>query len=260
MSRVHFFEIADQPWCPRVVRDGVTDYLQHAIDAGRAYAPAAPVLARVLPETGRTTIVDLAAGGGGPWRSLLPALAEQGAEATSVTLTDWRPNASAFARTEAATVGRVRGELTPVDARAVPRSLRGVRTIFSALHHFREHDVEQMLRDAIDAGEPFVAFEATHRSARAVLLTCLTPLLVVLMTPAIRPLTWSRLLLTYLVPLIPLVVLFDGIVSCLRTYTPAELEIILRRVSGDRDGVRWQTGEMVNGPIPVTWLTCWPVV
>ena len=35
--------------------------------------------------------------------------------------------------------------------------------------------------------------------------------------------SWSRLLLTYLLPLIPLVVLWDGWVSCVRTRTPAEL-------------------------------------
>jgi hypothetical protein len=36
-------------------------------------------------------------------------------------------------------------------------------------------------------------------------------------TPWIRPFRWSRLLWTYVVPIIPAVLLFDGIVSCLRT-------------------------------------------
>ena len=44
-----------------------------------------------------------------------------------------------------------------------------------------------------------------------------------LLTPRMRPFRWSRLLFTYLVPLIPLVVLWDGIVSCFRTRTPEEL-------------------------------------
>jgi hypothetical protein len=38
-----------------------------------------------------------------------------------------------------------------------------------------------------------------------------------------RPFRWSRLLLTYLIPIVPLVVLWDGIVSCCRTRTPQEL-------------------------------------
>src|SRR5450759_4223616 len=36
-------------------------------------------------------------------------------------------------------------------------------------------------------------------------------------TPWIRPFRWSRLLWTYLIPIIPLVFLFDGVVSCHRT-------------------------------------------
>lgn len=251
MRRIQFFEIADQSWCPRIVRDGVTDYLQHAIDAGRVYAPAAPVLARVLRESGRDAIIDLAAGGGGPWRSLLPVLHAGGIHPT-VTLTDWRPNTTAFQRTTTHTHGQVQGHVDPVDARAVPPTLHGARTMFSALHHFREDDIRRMLRDAANAGEPFLAFEATHRSVRAVLFTCLTPLMVLLMTPAIRPFQWSRVLFTYLIPLIPLVVLWDGIVSCLRTYTPEELE---RLATNSSDGdYEWQTAELGDGPLPVTAL------
>lgn len=137
MRRIQFFEIADQSWCPRIVREGVTDYLQHAIDAGRVYAPAAPVLARVLRESGRDAIIDLAAGGGGPWQSLLPVLHAGGIHPT-VTLTDWRPNTTAFQRTTTHTHGQVQGHVDPVDARAVPPTLHGARTMFSALHHFRE--------------------------------------------------------------------------------------------------------------------------
>ena len=48
----------------------------------------------------------------------------------------------------------------------------------------------------------------------------LTPIAV---TPLIRPLRWSRLLWTYLIPLVPVITLFEGLVSCLRTYSVQEL-------------------------------------
>ena len=51
----------------------------------------------------------------------------------------------------------------------------------------------------------------------------LMPVFAWLLTPRMRPFRWSRLLLTYLLPVIPLVVLWDGLVSCLRTRTPEEL-------------------------------------
>jgi hypothetical protein len=61
------------------------------------------------------------------------------------------------------------------------------------------------------------------------------------------------LLLTYVIPVAPLVVLFDGIVSCLRTYTKEEL-LELTSGLGGSDYV-WQLGvERVAGQ-PLTWLS-----
>jgi hypothetical protein len=65
--------------------------------------------------------------------------------------------------------------------------------------------------------------EVTSRTLRGFAILSLMPIFVWMLTPGMRPFRWSRLLLTYLVPLIPLVVLWDGLVSCCRTRTPQEL-------------------------------------
>jgi hypothetical protein len=251
MRRVHLLEIEDQPWCPRAVRDGVTDFLRHMGDAGRVYAPAAPVLAAALRRLAATRVVDLAGGAGGAWRSLLPALAEHGAT-PRVRLTDRHPNVAAFARVARDTQGAVVGWPHAVDATAVPAELTGFRTMFAALHHFRPADVRAVLRDATARREGFAAFEPMHRDLRTILLTCLTPLAVLLVTPWLRPFRWSRLFWTYVVPAIPFVVLVDGVVSCLRTYTPADLRAMADGV--EAHGYTWDAGEVGAGPIPVTYL------
>ncbi|MBL0937965.1 MAG: class I SAM-dependent methyltransferase [Gemmatimonadaceae bacterium] len=257
MRRYTLFEIEDQPWCPGVVRDGVTDYLAHAISVGRAYAPAAPLLARVLETTSEQHIVDLAAGGGGPWQSLLPDLEALGARPT-VRLTDYTPNRNAFAAIERSTAGQVSGERHAVDARAIPSDLAGIRTIFSALHHFAPHDARAILADAVASGRGFAAFEATHRSDKALLLTALAPIIALFLTPAIRPVRISRLVFTYLIPIIPLVILWDGLVSCLRTYTPNELVAMAHEATPPDASYHWEAGEAGDGPIPVTYLIGWP--
>jgi len=62
----------------------------------------------------------------------------------------------------------------------------------------------------------------------------------------------SRLVWTYLPPVLPIVGLFDGIVSCLRTYSPTEL----RELSRGLDSYDWEIGEKRNGwsPLVVTYL------
>jgi hypothetical protein len=51
------------------------------------------------------------------------------------------------------------------------------------------------------------------------LLILLMPLAMLAPAPLIRPFRWSRILLTYLLPLIPLLALIDGTVSMLRIYS-----------------------------------------
>ena len=78
--------------------------------------------------------------------------------------------------------------------------------------------------------------------------------MVLLMTPWIRPVKMSRLLFTYLLPIIPLLVLFDGLVSCVRTYSVEEL----RKLTEGLDGkdFSWEAGEIGGGksPVPVIYL------
>ncbi len=251
MPRLHLIEIAEQPWCPSPIREGLTDYLQFVIDRGRPYAPAVPLLAGLLTKTAATRVIDLGAGAGGPWRSLAADLTAVGAPVT-VRLTDRFPNPAAFAQLARDTGGVVTGDGRSISAEAVPRDLAGVRTIFSAFHHFAPDHARRVLADAVAARAPIAVFEATRRDVPAILVMLLTPLLVLLGTPLIRPFRWSRLLFTYLIPLIPLVVLFDGIVSCLRTYTPDELRALAGSI--DAPDYEWTAGTAGPGPIPVTWL------
>ena len=79
------------------------------------------------------------------------------------------------------------------------------------------------------------------------------------MTPLIRPLRWSRLLWTYLIPLVPVITLFEGLVSCLRTYSVQELHELTARL-GTNDYV-WSIGTVKSKttPIPVTYLIGVPI-
>jgi hypothetical protein len=69
-----------------------------------------------------------------------------------------------------------------------------------------------------------------------------------------RPFRWSRLFWTYLVPVVPLMVLFDGVVSCLRVYTPDEMLAMARDVASD--SYEWDAGheKPAGAPLPVPFL------
>lgn len=244
--RLHLFEFEDLPWFPGVVRDLATDYLHFIEVIFRLDRPALAPFGEALRAARAQSVIDLCSGGGGPIPLLRRALAVQGLD-LRVTLTDRFPNLAAFRRLEAESQGRISFVPHSVDARAVPRALRGFRTIFNSFHHFRPTDAMAVLRDAVDAQEPIGIFEIPERRLVLILPLLLTPLYVAFVTPFIRPFRWSRLLWTYLVPLVPLTCLWDGIASQLRAYTVRELEALTEPLAPS--GYAWRAGRV---PIPST--------
>jgi hypothetical protein len=221
LRRLQLFEFLDQSWCPQTVRHGATDYLEAITSRADIYRPIQAEIFRAIQDCGAKRVVDLCSGGGGPWlsRSWREALADHAP--LTVILTDKFPSHELSARLHAdPTVTCVD---FPVDAASVPESLSGFRTIFSSFHHFPDNIARAVLADAVRAGEGFAMTEVTSRTLRACAIILLMPLFAWILTPRMRPFRWSRLLLTYLLPLIPFVVLWDGLVSCFRTRTPQEL-------------------------------------
>jgi hypothetical protein len=250
MRRRHWFEIHELPGCPAIVRRLATDYLTAIGRLFRAFDPVVPLVERITKETSATRIVDLCAGAGGPSVFVATELARRGGPKLEVVLTDLYPNPHAEAqRSEHVTV---RAEPSAVDARAVPAELSGIRTLFDAFHHFEEPAARKILADAASSRAPLLIVEGTERSWPGVLsLLLIAPLLTLLLTPLVRPRTPWRFLLTYVVPLAPLLIAFDGVVSCLRTYTPQELE---RMTQGLAPDYRWEVGRLRGKGPPLTYL------
>jgi hypothetical protein len=257
MKRFDLPEIEDSEWLPGWLRDAITGYLQVALAVNNPYAVAAPALADLIRKSGESRVVDLASGGAGPWHGLVEMLKDELGTYPTVTLTDIRPNQAA-----AEAFGQLPGvsyRNEPVSALAVPNELGGVRTMFTALHHFNEVEVSSILAAARKARAPFLAAEATHRSVRGLLVMAIVPLLVLLLMPRVRPRRFLPLLLTYFPPIIPLLVWWDGFASTLRSYSAEELRA-LASVNED-PGYTWRVQEVrVRGaPIPVTLVVGYPV-
>jgi hypothetical protein len=260
MRRVQFIELHEQPWFPSSLRDDVTDAVQFGFNLLKAYAPIAPLLQSVIdstanPTNARQSIVDMCSGGGGPWLELSQKLRSGGAVDSAelqILLTDKYPNLEAFQSVSASSDHRITFYPEPVDAMNVPRALKGLRTMFTSFHHFSPEDARAILQNAVDAGESVGIFEITRRAPSGIGLIFVGTLLLFLHVPRIRPFRWSRLLWTYLIPIIPLVLLFDGVVSCLRTYRPEELHEITEKLTCCQ--YCWEIGELAGKRAPITYL------
>ncbi len=256
MKRLHLCELEDQSWFPATIRDLATDYLHFMQTALKVDGALVPLVEQAIRDSGARQIIDLCSGGSGPVPLLVERLAARGVPVTA-TLTDLYPNVAAFEAIATATDRRVTFVPDSIDARAVPATLPGLRTIFNGFHHLKPEDARAVLHAAAAARQPIAIFELSERSVGHILGVSLVPLIVWLTTPFMRPFRWTRLLWTYLIPLVPLTCLWDGVVSQLRAYTLSELHAL---TEGSRP-MRWDVGRVpvAQGRGRLTYLIGVPV-
>jgi len=257
MERIHGFEFGDQTWCPALIGDAITEYLRVIERAMGSHTFVLPVVEEALEASGADRIVDLCSGGAGTSAELRSLFAERGRD-LELVLTDLKPNLDAFDGAEAQGKGRVRVIRESIDASKVPADLVGLRTIFNAFHHFQPELGRQVLTDAMKAQQSIVVIEVTERTLANALGVWLIPWFVAFTMPFMRPVRPAWLLLTYVIPIIPLVIAWDGVVSHLRTYSVSELQCLGDAL--DDYGYTWKIGRTQRGKMPAhfTWLVGTP--
>lgn len=256
MNRLHLFELEDQAWFPRFLRDYGTDFLEFVSNQFHIYRPAVDLLKKGLEKSGGTTIIDLASGGGGGWKRLATDLQAEVPD-LKVIQTDYFPNLDAFAKMKAHHPEIMDSVSEPVSALDVPSDLKGLRTQFLSFHHFKPDDAQQILQNAVDSNAPIAIFEAQERDWKHFIQFCFSPINVLLVTPFIRPFKIGRLIFTYLIPLMLPFIFWDGIVSVLRTYTEDEMREMTAALR-NAEHFEWEIGKLKSGPFTIPYLLGYP--
>ena len=235
LPRLDFFELHDLDGTPLVLRTLHTESIltiYRLTDAAREYARP---LELALRSGADHRIVDLCSGSGGPVPLIQRRLHASGIH-TQVTLTDLVPNVPAFERVAASnrlTCCPLDHVSTSVDA--TDCQVEGTRTIYGAFHHFPPPLATRILQNAVDTRQPVVVVDTKRSWLYVLVFPFFLTLAVLLAAPFQRnplPRYLLRLLLTYVVPVLPFMMFFDSVVSFLRMYGRAELQ---RMVDGLRD-------------------------
>ncbi|CAK7265027.1 hypothetical protein SEPCBS119000_001301 [Sporothrix epigloea] len=222
----------------------------------------------------RWYMVDFCAGGGGPTPSIeriLNSRVDPGTEPrgavdaapTQFVLTDLHPHVQDWAVAAAAS-SNVRFAAQSVDASAAdPQAIlqeafgssgmsvapdaRVCRLFSLAFHHFDDPLARKILKNTVETSDGFGIFELQDRSFSAFVTTLFFGLGIMLSAPyyAWRWRSPMTLVFTYLIPILPFVLVFDGWMSMLRTRTPDEVEVLLRTCGADNtDAWELRSGEV----------------
>ncbi|KAH6894326.1 hypothetical protein B0T10DRAFT_249674 [Thelonectria olida] len=280
IPRMHLFEIDDQPWFPAFLRARVQDALTRAWNSQtplQSMSPARIAANVLIDQFGDSlpdyTIIDFCAGGGGPTPSIERAvnthLRSRKLDPVRFVLTDLHPNIESWEK-----VARknpfITYETQGVDASAAPEHLvsrddgkKTLRLFNLAFHHFDDPLATAILRDTVGTSQGFAIFELQDRSFASVVTLIMLGIGVLIEAP-LRAWIWrspATFIFSWLIPILPFVLVFDGYISALRTRTPDEVEALLRGCGANtseweiRSGSKrhlWPCGYL-------NWIVCKPV-
>ncbi|KAK7546267.1 hypothetical protein BKA81DRAFT_31827 [Phyllosticta paracitricarpa] len=267
-SPLRLFEIADQRICPPTVRRCCQNVLAsewtHRLPFIQPKSPAelaATVIVEALDDFAELddsglAVVDFCSGSGGPVPTIEKAVnrrrKERGLSPVSFLMTDLNPHVDAW---KAASAKSSHLSFIPesVDATHPPSSVINAssdpenrssnlgpkRRIFRlyclCFHHFSDPMARQVLASTLDTADGFAILELQDRRLASFVLMVLDFFFIFLMTPFWFGADPTHLFFTYIFPVVPFIMSFDGIVSSLRTRTFGEVMQLIDSVKGDNE-------------------------
>ena len=244
MKRIHLPEVEDFHWFPALLRDPMLRLLAALCVVLRIEEIIAEILQPVLTAH-PGPVIDLCSGAGGVMPSVLHHLRTNNLPNAQLLLSDLYPNREAVERFSQSDFVGYHSE--PVDVTQLEKAPKGTRTLINSFHHLRPVQAKALLRSARDSGQPLLIYELTDNRMPLWLCLIILPIAWVIMvinalllTFLTRPLPIHQLALTYVVPVIPLLFGWDGMMSYARTYGFDDLSELLDGL--ETEHYSWEMG------------------
>lgn len=233
------------------------------LQTASAATHAGNVLLEQLQNPSTYSFVDICAGGGGPTptieKQVNNQLTEDGKEPAKFKLTDLSPHVDEWTRLSkrSSNIDFVPEPVNAIDARDLAEKGKKECRLFSlAFHHLDDDVAAAVLKNTIETADAIVyvrliliclhwpglntdavfvlssIFELQNRSLLGLINVLGVGLGASLVTLFYFWQDPIHLLFTYLIPIIPFVFIFDGVVSCLRTRSHDEVLSLLRQYPG----------------------------
>ena len=245
MKRIQLFELEDQNWFPVTLRNCMRHYLNAFHKLLNTPQEIADLVTPLLEKQEEKVIYDQCSGSGGPMPWVLEIIRKkEGFGDSRLVLSDYFPDERAIKRINSGN-GEIYYDPESRDATDPKGSGNGVRTLICSMHHFRPSKVKDILSASAESGNPILTFEISDNSFPKWMWWVgipFTALIVLFVTPFVRPFTFPQFFFTYLLPILPLAIAWDGAVSNARTYTLEDLDIVISEI--EVDDYIWEKGKV----------------
>jgi hypothetical protein len=231
---MHLFEFSDLPIVPKSIRQTLFELMELCNRGFRSFnrRAASEALTRAK-QTNCQTIVELGAG-----RAPLTKLLSEEAREAGIRLVpcDLVPDVDLYEALERNNPNVVRPVYTPVDySKEHDFGSNTLAVLVGTFHHIPPAARQKTLRALAKSASHIMVFEPLRNTPLSISLVFLSvaPALLLPLSNLGSEGTWRRILWCWLVPVVPFVFVWDGVVSCLRQWSPARWKQALREAAGD---------------------------
>ncbi len=242
MKRIHLFEFEDFHWFPGWLRECMTQYIIAVHKLINSSQDLIKLINKALGSTNSKHIYDLCSGSGGPMPQVYQKLKKENKDIL-LTLSDLYPHKKAIQEYNSAKIEGVDYCETFQNAADFDPDKKGLRTMICSLHHMTPEIAKDILKEAQKSKQPFLAYEISDNSFPKWIWWIAFPIniiTVLIITAMVRPMTWQQIIFTYIIPILPIVIAWDGAVSNARTYTLQDMDILLDGM--EKKDYKWETG------------------
>ncbi len=231
MKRLELFEFEDLNWFPKTIRSGATNLLKVFHKMMGTSDVLVELIKQAQIKVGFNQITDLGSGSGGAMPSTIQAYNSASSEKLSLKLSDKFPNPKVIEEVNGLNIDEVEYISTSVDAAELTSVPEGLKTMIASFHHMSPVTAANILNNAEEKGQPILIYEVAENKMPTLLWWFLLPLslgilfvMSLIMTPIVRPFSFSQFFWTYIIPIIPIVYAWDGQASLMRTYTFKDID------------------------------------
>ncbi|NJB71166.1 hypothetical protein GGR42_001628 [Saonia flava] len=250
MKRIQLFEFEDYDWFPTWLRTCMTNLINVLHKLLGVSDVLANLVAQALIKSNAKQIVDLGSGAGGAMPEVMKILhGYDRYKDVNLIMTDLYPDDEMVAKFNSQYNPSIKYHKSPVDATDIANTPEGLKTMVNSFHHMNPENAKEILKSAQENKQPLLIYEMGQNNIPLLMWWLLLPislavmmLMVLFMTPFVKPLTWRQLVFTYLIPIIPICYAWDGQASLPRMYTLKDMDVLLEGL--ETENYTWEKAIM----------------
>lgn len=230
---MRFFEFGDLTWIPHIYHYYLRVYLMFFIKFVGYDKLWAKQTQAFLSQTDASSIMEYGSGSGEPLMRMVSQLDCEKAKSLSYTMSDLNPFPEFVTKVNVEAPNNFTYIETSVDA-ANHKPQDGQAVVFiNSFHHLPPKVAHYVIKNNLENGNEMLILEYVRNNLLAYFSMLGGVLIVLLTAPFVSKLKHLPLtiLFTYIIPLFPLMMLWDGLISCRRAYSSKFFDNIVKEIN-----------------------------